>query len=177
MYGSWVRVPADTQIEKIIMKSLEDYITKDLDYCQSNSKIYHEQQMIIEDFFSDDVPQDFRTIFKESNTIRSTNFITDFLKSVSDDIIIKQLNKIDDSIFIQKCDDKIFANDKQKCFQLLSKYDISKDERFVNMIEKFGYHISDSENEPFGFVFFIEPNYTDDMNEYVQDCFMVLFII
>lgn len=119
------------------MKSLEDYITKDLDYCQSNSKIYHEQQMIIEDFFSDDVPQDFRTIFKESNTIRSTNFITDFLKSVSDDIIIKQLNKIDDSIFIQKCDDKIFANDKQKCFQLLSKYDISKDERFVNTIEKF----------------------------------------
>lgn len=155
------------------MKDLQEYITKDFikNCCSSCSKIYHEQQMIIEDFFNNDVPQNFRTFFEKSNSMRSTNFITEFLKSVSDDVIIKQLNKIDDNIFIQKCDDKRLKNDKQKYFSLLSEYDISKDSRFIDTIEKFGYHISDIEEEPFGFVFFIEPNYTEDMNKYIQDNF------
>lgn len=162
------------------MKDLQEYITKDFikNCCSSCSKIYHEQQMIIEDFFNNDVPQNFRTFFEKSNSMRSTNFITEFLKSVSDDVIIKQLNKIDDNIFIQKCDDKRLKNDKQKYFSLLSEYDISKDSRFIDTIEKFGYHISDIEEESFGFVFFIESNYTEDMNKYIQDnFFLVLYII
>lgn len=54
---------------------------------------------------------------------------------------------------------------------MLSEYNISKDSRFVDTIEKFGYHISDIKEGPFGFVFFIEPNYTEDMNKYTQNNF------
>lgn len=86
------------------MENLQKIYRKDFikNCCPSRSKIYHEQRMIIEDFFDNDIPQNFCAFFEKSNTIRSTNFITEFLKSVSDSVIIKQLNKIDDNIFIQK---------------------------------------------------------------------------
>lgn len=172
MMGSWVRIPEDAQ-KYGIMKNLQKYINENLTRkcCPSSFKAYHEQRMIIEDFFCNDVPKRFHNIFEESNTKRSTNYITEFLKSIDDEFVIKQLNKIDDKIFIQKCDDERFKNYKQNYFVLMSEYDISKDERFANTIEKFGYHISDSEKEPFGFVFFIESNNSEDMSKYIQDNF------
>lgn len=155
------------------MKTLQEYIDKEFvkNRFPSSYRIYHEQQTIINDFFCEDIPENLKNDFEQNNTLRSTDFIVEFLKSVSDDFIIKQLNKIDNKIFIQKCDDELFKNDKEKYFCLLSDYDITKDERFVTTIEKFGYHISDIEEEPFGFVFFIEPNYTENMSQYIQEKF------
>lgn len=155
------------------MKTLQEYIDKEFvkNRFPSSYRIYHEQQTIINDFFCEDIPENLKNDFEQSNTLRSTNFIAEFLKSVTDEFIIKQLNKIDSKIFIQKCDDELYKNDKRKYFCLLSEYDISKDERFVSTIEKFWYHISDSEEELFGFVFFIEPNYSEDMSQYIQENF------
>ena len=147
------------------MKTLSDYIIER----SSHGKNDYDRECYLNsmmDFFGDDLPEEFKESMLE---LDFKDYILESL-TTHDAKLLKQ--KIEQEFTGIECN---FINSKEQSLQIISKTDLSKDERLIILINVFGYYISKTDKVDDNFIIDICPTYAEDAYKIVSKSHNMLY--